>query len=167
MRRRLKSFAAIFLAVLAVYWATAHRPAIATRDEREVIKTALVDPQFPSRCIQPVTNPDQAMSGHGFSNGGSVAGEVWLDRSFLAARGRNGTLLADGAEEATWMRLVPAPIRSADCRFPVTLNTPVFQGNLAFVGFANQDIFGLIALERDGAGWRFVSISKNSRGPVI
>ena len=167
MRRRLKSLVAIFLATLTLYWAAAHRPAIATHDEREVIKAALADPQFPKLCIQPVTNPDQPLNGYGFSNGGSVAGEVWLDRSFLAARGRNATLLADSADEASLMRFVPAPMRSADCRFPVSLNTPVFQGNLAFVGFANQRYFGSIVLERDGAGWKFVSINWESRGPVI
>jgi hypothetical protein len=130
------------------------RPSFALSAESDVLRTVSAEFGKSGMCPNFWTSPYQNFGTYGFSNGGADEEWVWLDRAERQAKGRGVRLIVGSLTD------------KPRCLQRVTLQTPRFAGNLAFVNWGSAGSLGIVALRREGPVWRTLNMKWNSRGPV-
>ena len=138
----------------------------AERNERDVLKLAAAQPFDPGACLSILTSPN-AQGGYDFDAADQSLRNTVLADLDQVATGRNVGLIAGDSGGAGLGALGKELLRKPVCTSSVTLGTPRFYGNFAFVNVEATHWNGRMAFQQTSNGWRFLERTASRRGPVV
>ena len=166
--RRNLSIALVSCVGLYLYIA---RPAVATDNERAVLRVAVqAFRDKPAFCISLFTS--FSLVGYGYMWRGSNDDRInaKIQSALNNSSGRKRTVLVRGWENISVISVLGNIFGRAECIMFVTLETPRFSGDYAFVDFRENYRFpfeGTIALHRRGGEWKRIGSQETMIGGPI
>jgi hypothetical protein len=155
----------VFVGSLAALMILA-RLSTAERDERVVLQLAAAQLFDPSACLSILTRPN-TQGGYDFDAADQGLRNTALADLDQAAEGRDVRLIAGDSGGASLDALAKSAFQKSNCASSITLETPRFYGNFAFVNMEATHWNGRMAFQRTKNGWRFLERKTSSRGLVV